>query len=294
MTDSIEEPPSDGLELTAQQPAVTVQADGEELTVLRTGSAAPGGTRTRSRGRGRSRPTPSAAERAAPGGDRAVSGSQNARIVQEVDVDELLDDVLGAEVHPGAGGVGLEDHPELEVAGAGGRSRRTSRRRGETAASLAAAGPDVLPSTPPPRTVTVPSKADVRAARRVQARKVGRLVRHVDLWSVMKVSLLFYLCMLVVFTVSGSLIWTLLQRRGAVSSVEGFIEQIFLVENFHFEGAYMFRIGVLLGLVGVLVLTLLTVLAGLLFNLISDLTGGVRVSVVELETARAAPTRRRR
>ncbi len=53
----------------------------------------------------------------------------------------------------------------------------------------------------------------------------------------------------------------------------------------------MFRVGVLAGMVGVAVLSLLTVLAGLLFNLISDLVGGVRVSVVELETAR--PVRRR-
>ena len=79
-----------------------------------------------------------------------------------------------------------------------------------------------------------------------------------------------------------------------MSSIEGFIESVFLVEDFRFEGGDIFRIGVLGGMVGVLVLTLLTVLAGGLFNLISDLTGGVRVSVVQLESSRPVPARRRR
>ncbi len=132
------------------------------------------------------------------------------------------------------------------------------------------------------------------AARRLQARKVTRLVRHIDLWSLCKISIIFYLCMLVVGTVAGTILWSGLQRSGAVSNVEGFIESVFLVEDFRFEGPDMFRIGVLGGLVGVVVMTLLTVLGGLLFNLISDLVGGVRVSVVELETARPVPPRRRR
>ncbi|MGD9751187.1 MAG: DUF3566 domain-containing protein [Acidimicrobiia bacterium] len=142
--------------------------------------------------------------------------------------------------------------------------------------------------------IGAPSRAQVAAARRLQARKVTRLVRHIDLWSLCKISIIFYLCMLVVGTVAGTILWSGLQRSGAVSNVEGFIESVFLVEDFRFEGPDMFRIGVLGGLVGVVVLTLLTVLGGLLFNLISDLVGGVRVSVVELETARPVPPRRRR
>ncbi|MCC6436264.1 MAG: DUF3566 domain-containing protein [Acidimicrobiales bacterium] len=143
-------------------------------------------------------------------------------------------------------------------------------------------------------TIGAPSRTQVAAARRLQARKVGRLVRHVELWSLLKVALIFYLCMLVVGTIAGVIIWSALQRAGAVSSIEGFIESVFLVEDFRFEGGDIFRIGVLGGMVGVLVLTLLTVLAGGLFNLISDLTGGVRVSVVQLESARPVPARRRR
>lgn len=136
-------------------------------------------------------------------------------------------------------------------------------------------------------------RVEVRAARRLQARKVGRLIRHVELWSLLKVALLFYVCMLLVGAVVGVLVWSVLQRSGAVASTEGFIEQVFLLDNFRFEGTIMFRLGILAGLIGVLVLSLVTVLGGLLFNLISDLTGGIRVSVVELESARPLPLRGR-
>ncbi len=141
-------------------------------------------------------------------------------------------------------------------------------------------------------TLQIPRRAEVRAARRLQARKVGRLVRHIDLWSLLKVVLLFYLCLLMVGAVAGALVWRVLTRAGTIGSIEGFVEQIFVLDSFRFDGGEIFRIGLLGGLVGVLVLSLLTVLAGMLFNLISDLTGGVRLSVVELESARPATHRR--
>ena len=83
------------------------------------------------------------------------------------------------------------------------------------------------------------------------------------------------------------------ERTGAVSSMEGFIEEAFALESFNFDGPLIFRLGVFGGLVAVLVATLVTVLLGLMFNLISDLTGGLRLSVVEEETTRPAPPRRR-
>ena len=156
--------------------------------------------------------------------------------------------------------------------------------------------PPAVPGSRSQGTVPVlatPRRVEVRAARRLQARKVGRLIRHVELWSLLKVALLFYVCMLLVGAVAGVLVWSVLQRNGAVASTEGFIEQVFLLDNFRFEGTIMFRLGILAGLIGVLVLSLVTVLGGLLFNLISDLTGGIRVSVVELESARPLPLRGR-
>ncbi len=189
-------------------------------------------------------------------------------VTRELVIDDLLDD---ADPVPFAAATIVAAAPAAAVAA--------------SAQSTAAVAPGF---------VDAPLRSQVRAARRLQARKVARLVRHIELYSLLKVSLLFYTCMLVVGVVAGVLLWSLLQKSGAVSSVEGFVGEIFLLENFHLEGRQIFRIGVLGGMVGVLVLTLVTLIGGLLFNLISDLTGGIRVSVVELESARPVPSRQRR
>ena len=59
-----------------------------------------------------------------------------------------------------------------------------------------------------------------------------------------------------------------------------------MLESFAFEGAKLFRGAAIGGLVMVLVTTGFSVLMAVLFNLISDLTGGIRVSVIELENLR--------
>jgi len=203
---------------------------------------------------------------------------------REVAVDDLLVDLDAPDDEPSAVAT-VAAATAVDAAPVGANGALTTRG--------VAAGP----VAGPPRSmalVDAPSRRQIRAARRLQARKVGRLVRHIDLFSLFKVSLLFFTCMLLVGVVAGVLLWSALQRSGAVSSIEGFAKEIFLLDEFHIEGRALFRIGVLGGMIGAVLMSLLTVLGGLLFNLISDLTGGIRVSVVELETARPARPRRRR
>ena len=64
------------------------------------------------------------------------------------------------------------------------------------------------------------------------------------------------------------------------------------LRSFAFDGAQVFQLATFGGLALVLVATFLCCLAALVFNLISDLVGGIRVTVVEEETARPAPPRR--
>ena len=46
-----------------------------------------------------------------------------------------------------------------------------------------------------PRPVARPTWRDKRTAGRLRARKVRRLVRHVEPWSVLKIALIFYFCL---------------------------------------------------------------------------------------------------
>ncbi len=122
-------------------------------------------------------------------------------------------------------------------------------------------------------------------------RRVKRVVRRVNAWSVLKISLLFNLCLYVVVVVAGVLLWSAGRATGAIEKTEGFIESLFSYETFRFEADIIFRAGVLGGAVVALFLTGLSVLGVLLFNLISDLVGGIRVTVLE-EDAPRPPERR--
>lgn len=124
-----------------------------------------------------------------------------------------------------------------------------------------------------------------RTARR-EARRVRRVLYGFELWSVLKVSLLFYLCAWGVFLLAGVILWNVINSQGYVERFENFILEIFNYETFTINGDELFRWYLWLGLFSVLVLTALTVVLCLLYNLISILVGGIRVTLIEEETVR--------
>jgi hypothetical protein len=125
-----------------------------------------------------------------------------------------------------------------------------------------------------------------RASRRQRARRVHRLVRHIEPWSVLKLALVFYFCLWVIMLVSGAILWRVAVSSGVIDNIEGFIESLLVLDIFKFKGDELFRAYAVVGLLMVLMATGFTVLATVLFNLISDLIGGVRVTVIQEETAR--------
>ena len=130
--------------------------------------------------------------------------------------------------------------------------------------------------------------------RRLRARKVRRLVRHIEPWSVLKVGLLFNFAMWIVAMVAGVLLWNAAVSSGVITDIEQFAEELFALEEFAFDGEQIFRAVALGGLVLAVTATGFMVLIAILLNLISDLTGGIRVTVVEEETARPISTLPRR
>ena len=144
-----------------------------------------------------------------------------------------------------------------------------------------------------PRPVARPTWRDKRTAGRLRARKVRRLVRHVEPWSVLKVALIFYFCLWVILLIAGVMLWSLAVSSGTVDNVETFVTELFALESFTFNADQIFRASAIGGLVLVVAGAGFTVLMAVLFNLISDVTGGVRFTVVEEETARPRPKRLR-
>lgn len=122
--------------------------------------------------------------------------------------------------------------------------------------------------------------------QRFEARKVRRLIRHVDPWSILKVSLLLALCMWVVSMIASVIVWSVANNTGALQSLEDFFNDSLQLEDFKLSGDVLFRQFGLMSLLFALGATATAVVAALAFNLVSDIVGGVWVSVIEEETAR--------
>ena len=186
-----------------------------------------------------------------------------------------------------------------ESASGADEQQSVSPSTGGQAGHRSPAGSDAADALLAPRPRPAPRSAlgrayQARANRRLRARRVRRLVRHIEPWSVLKVSLILYFCAWAIMLFVGVTLWNLAVNSGLVADVEGFVVELFALESFRINADQIFRIAAVGGLVLVLAGSGLTVLGAVLFNLISDVTGGVRLTVVEEETARPRPRRARR
>jgi len=136
------------------------------------------------------------------------------------------------------------------------------------------------------------SRAERRRRVRLQARRVRRIIRHVEPWSVLKISLFFYGCLWVILLVAGFMIWGVAESSGTIDRLESLFIDLFTLDEFSIDAGQVFRGYALAGLALAIAGTTFNVLMCLLFNLISDLTGGMRITMIEEETARPVPPRR--
>jgi hypothetical protein len=142
-----------------------------------------------------------------------------------------------------------------------------------------------LESVPTPQT----ARGVRRNARRTPAtraayeRRYRQTVRSIDIWSVLKIALCFYLCALIMILFTGVVLWWLASALGAVHNIEKFIGDLVSDKKFHFLSWQVLRGATIVGLVIVCILVIITVLAAAFYNLFSELIGGLEVTVVEHE-----------
>jgi hypothetical protein len=135
------------------------------------------------------------------------------------------------------------------------------------------------------------SRREQKQLGRLRARKVRRVIRHIEPWSVFKLSLLFYICLFVTLEVAAVLLWNLAVSAGTIDNIIDFVNDLGGGE-LTIDGSVIFRASLIGGGVLVIAGSLFNVLLAVLFNLISDLVGGIRVTVIEEENVRYAPATR--
>ncbi|HSJ91374.1 MAG TPA: DUF3566 domain-containing protein [Ilumatobacter sp.] len=166
------------------------------------------------------------------------------------------------------------------------------------AASNQPVAPSTVPTTSWADHVTaVPSNArsaGLRApGRKPRVRRVTRVLRHIDPWSTFKVALLFSLVAYLVALTSGVLLWRVAESTGTLDNIERWFTQ-FGWETFELKGGEIFHNAWIIGLFGVVAMTGGLVLLATVFNLVSDIIGGVRLTVLEEEVVERTVTSTRR
>jgi hypothetical protein len=167
------------------------------------------------------------------------------------------------------------------------------------------ATPEAAPAKPQPKpTARKPSRAPrqrgrgrdqdepartIFGRRRVRARRVRRTIRHIDPWSVFKIAILFCVCLYGALLLAVSVLWSAAIETGLIGNVESFFVEIGLFDELEFDGEVLFRAVAIGGFVLAVASAAFIVLMTVVFNLISDVMGGIRVSVIEEDVAYNRP-----
>lgn len=126
--------------------------------------------------------------------------------------------------------------------------------------------PQMRPTAPPPgRPAALP----------LGQRQVT--IRRLDPWTILKLSVVFYTCLLLLFMLVLTLFWAFINQIGAVDTVLTFLaEARFEVEV---NAGHLARGIFLLGLLGMVVGSGVNIFFCFLYNLVADLTGGLRLTL---------------
>jgi hypothetical protein len=140
---------------------------------------------------------------------------------------------------------------------------------------------------PPPKVKTKPAPAAVRTGGPRRARLT---IRRVDPWSVLKFTLLFSLCMLVVGVVAVAALYYALDRLEVFESIN---KQLKLLTEegsgatatggleIYFRGKTIIGGAAILGLLNTIIMTALATLFAFIYNLVADIVGGIEVVLGE-------------
>jgi hypothetical protein len=178
---------------------------------------------------------------------------------------------------------------------------------------------------PPPAPVLVPPAAPVRSrrGRHASARadrasrrglRVNQRLWSIDVWSVFKISVLFYLCLGLIILVAGTLLYNAGRSAGTVDQVESFVTRMgaygscvpkaevaegtefeedddcgdgeVLVGGFTVDDGTLFRAAAIGGGILVVAGSIGNVLMTVLLNLLNEATGGLRHTVIREPVAR--------
>ncbi|MFJ4170588.1 DUF3566 domain-containing protein [Paenarthrobacter sp. NPDC089714] len=169
--------------------------------------------------------------------------------------------------------------PGQRPAGAAGQRPAQPGQRPASAGQRPAGAPGQRPAPGGPGLVKPAPKAKVRRAR--------LLVSKVDPWSVLKMAFLLSVALGIVTVVAAIVLWTVLDLTGIFNQVDSLLGTLAGSEGSGFELKKIASLGqvasfaTIIAVVNVVLLTALSMLSAVLYNISATLVGGIGVTLTD-------------
>lgn len=119
--------------------------------------------------------------------------------------------------------------------------------------------------------------------RRPGVRRLKRTLRHVDPMSILKLSLFFYACFLVIWLIIVAILYSLLNSMGLFDTIEELADAFALDWDSNITLFMVERWAFLIGLTMVVIGAIVNVFIAFLYNVAADTVGGVEMTFAERE-----------
>jgi hypothetical protein len=143
-------------------------------------------------------------------------------------------------------------------------------------------------ASPPKPAATTQARPSTGGSPRRAARRTRVIVRKLGPLSVLKFSLLFYLCVMLIVYLALLIIWVVLSAAGGVEALGRMLGWIFGSGDstagrtpVEIDGQQLFTWLFVGGVAFAFVWSLINVFVAFLYNLISDLVGGIEITLAE-------------
>ena len=151
-------------------------------------------------------------------------------------------------------------------------------------ASAVTAPPTTVASeTPAPGTAkptATLARAKLKTSKGAAPRSTSVTVRHIDPRSALRMSALFYLSMSLALFVAGALLWIGANAVGLVGNIEAFMDEIGFTD-FQLRTGQFLKASLIAGFVLTVGGSAANLLMAVLYNLLSDTFGGIKVVLGE-------------
>ncbi|MGO4490560.1 DUF3566 domain-containing protein [Arthrobacter sp. 2YAF22_2] len=127
----------------------------------------------------------------------------------------------------------------------------------------------------------------VKPAPKAKVRRARLLVSKVEPWSVLKMAFLLSVALGIVTVVAAIVLWTVLDLTGIFDQVDGLLGTLAGTESGGFELKKVASLGqvasfaVIIAVINVVLLTALSMLSAVLYNIAATLVGGIGVTLTD-------------